>query len=122
MGIRVQGKGRQGVPCEVCRAPCRPSQCRTAHPLKLADFDKQGGISVGADADDTIGPPGEPAQLDESDEKTIWVWLLYTEVQSAKARHVRKLEKERGRELQMLLCLKLGKDPDAAMWDGHGTG
>ena len=83
-------------------------------PSKLADFDERGGVSAGADADDTVGPPGEPAQLDESDEKTIRAWLLYTEAQRAKARHVRKLEKERGRELQALLRLKLGEDPDAA--------
>ena len=82
-------------------------------PSKLADFDERGGVSAGADADDTVGPPGEPAQLDESDEKTIRAWLLYTEAQRAKARHVRKLEKERGRELQALLRLKLGEDPDA---------
>lgn len=50
------------------------------------------------------------------------MWLLYTEVQSAKARHERKLEKEHRSELQMLLHLKLGEDPDAAMQDGHGTG
>ncbi|KAH8984983.1 hypothetical protein EDB86DRAFT_3219199 [Lactarius hatsudake] len=70
-------------------------------PSKLADFDERGG-----------GPPGEPAQLDESDEKTIRSWLLYTEARRAEARRVRKREKERGRELQALLRLKLGEDPD----------
>ncbi|KAH9069359.1 hypothetical protein EDB83DRAFT_2518494 [Lactarius deliciosus] len=63
-------------------------------------------------ADGTEGPPGEPAQLDESDEKTIRSWLLYTEARRAEARRVRKREKERGRELQALLRLKLGEDPD----------
>ena len=82
-------------------------------PSKLADFDERGGVSAGADADDTEGPPGEPAQLDESDEKTIRTWLLYTEARRAEARRVRKREKERGRELQALLRLKLGEDPDA---------
>ena len=82
-------------------------------PSKLADFDERGGVSAGADADDTEGPPGEPAQLDESDEKTIRSWLLYTEARRAEARRVRKREKERGRELQALLRLKLGEDPDA---------
>lgn len=82
-------------------------------PSKLADFDERGGVSAGADADDTVGPPGEPAQLDESDEKTIRSWLLYTEARRAEARHMRKREKERGRELQALLRLKLGEDPDA---------
>jgi len=82
-------------------------------PSKLADFDERGGVSAGADADETEGPPGEPAQLDESDEKTIRTWLLYTEARRAEARRVRKREKERGRELQALLRLKLGEDPDA---------
>lgn len=82
-------------------------------PSKLADFDERGGVSAGADADGTEGPPGEPAQLDESDEKTIRSWLLYTEARRAEARRVRKREKERGRELQALLRLKLGEDPDA---------
>ncbi|KAI0255218.1 hypothetical protein BJV78DRAFT_1279426 [Lactifluus subvellereus] len=82
-------------------------------PSKLADFDERGGVSAGADADDTEGPPGEPAQLDESDEKTIRTWLLYTEARRAEARRVRKREKECGRELQALLRLKLGEDPDA---------
>jgi len=82
-------------------------------PSKLADFDERGGVSAGADADDTEGPPGEPAQLDESDEKTIRSWLLYTEARRAEARRVRKREKERGRELQALLRLKLREDPDA---------
>lgn len=82
-------------------------------PSKLADFDERGGVSAGADDDGTEGPPGEPAQLDESDEKTIRSWLLYTEARRAEARRVRKREKERGRELQALLRLKLGEDPDA---------
>jgi hypothetical protein len=82
-------------------------------PSKLADFDERGGVSAGADADDTVGPPGEPAQLDESDEKTIRSWLLYTEARRADARRERKRVKERGRELQALLRLKLGEDPDA---------
>jgi len=82
-------------------------------PSKLADFDERGGVSAGADADDTVGPPSEPAQLDESDEKTIRSWLLYTEARRAEARHLRKREKEWGRELQALLRLKLGEDPDA---------
>jgi hypothetical protein len=82
-------------------------------PSKLADFDERGGVSAGADADETEGPPSEPAQLDESDEKTIRTWLLYTEARRAEARRVRKREKERGRELQALLRLKLGEDPDA---------
>ncbi|KAI9437061.1 hypothetical protein BJY52DRAFT_627670 [Lactarius psammicola] len=82
-------------------------------PSKLADFDERGGVSAGADTDGTEGPPGEPAQLDESDEKTIRSWLLYTEARRAEARRVRKREKERGRELQALLRLKLGEDPDA---------
>ncbi|KAH9032870.1 hypothetical protein EDB85DRAFT_1163821 [Lactarius pseudohatsudake] len=81
-------------------------------PSKLADFDERGGVSAGADADGTEGPPGEPAQLDESDEKTIRSWLVYTEARRAEARRVRKREKERGRELQALLRLKLGEDPD----------
>ncbi|KAI0294292.1 hypothetical protein B0F90DRAFT_1758040 [Multifurca ochricompacta] len=81
-------------------------------PSKLADFDERGGVSAGADADGTEGPPGEPAQLDESDEKTIRMWLLYTEARRAEARRVRKREKERGRELHALLRLKLGEDPD----------
>ena len=82
-------------------------------PSKLADFDERGGVSAGADADDTECPPSEPAQLDESDEKTIRSWLLYTEARRAEARHLRKREKELGRELQALLRLKLGEDPDA---------
>jgi len=88
-------------------------------PSKLADFDERGGVSAGADANDTEGPPGEPAQLGESDEKTIRSWLLYTEARRAEARRVRKREKERGRELQALLRLKLGEDPDATV---HTTG
>ncbi|KAH9961694.1 hypothetical protein BGW80DRAFT_890683 [Lactifluus volemus] len=82
-------------------------------PSKLADFDERGGVSAGADADDTEGPPGEPAQLHESDEKTVRTWLLYTEARRAEARRVRKREKERGREIQALLRLKLKEDPDA---------
>jgi hypothetical protein len=82
-------------------------------PSKLADFDERGGVSAGADAEETQGPPGEPAQLDESDEKTVRTWLLYTEARRADARHLRKREKELGRELQALLRLKLGQDPDA---------
>jgi hypothetical protein len=82
-------------------------------PSKLADFDERGGVSAGADADGTEGPPGEPAQLAESDEKTVRSWLLYTEARRAEARRERKREKERGRELQALLRLKLGEDPDA---------
>jgi hypothetical protein len=82
-------------------------------PSKLPDFDERGGVSAGADAEETEGPPGEPTQLDESDEKTIRTWLLYTEARRADARHLRKREKELGRELQALLCLKLGEDPDA---------
>ncbi|KAI9453732.1 hypothetical protein F5148DRAFT_1232186 [Russula earlei] len=81
-------------------------------PSKLADFDERGGVSAGAD--ETEGPPGEPTQLDESDEKTIRAWLLFTEARRAEARRVRKREKERGRELQALLRLKLGEDPDAS--------
>jgi hypothetical protein len=54
-------------------------------PSKLADFDERGGVSAGADADDTECPPSEPAQLDESDEKTIRSWLLYTEARRAEA-------------------------------------
>jgi len=80
-------------------------------PSKLADFDERGGVSAGAD--ETEGPPGEPAQLDESDEKTIRSWLLYTEARRAEARRIRKREKELGRELQALLRLKLDEDPDA---------
>ncbi|KAF8496866.1 hypothetical protein F5888DRAFT_370891 [Russula emetica] len=82
-------------------------------PSKLPDFDERGGVSAGADAEETEGPPGEPAQLDESDEKTIRTWLLYTEARRADARRLRKREKELGRELQALLRLKLGEDPDA---------
>ena len=82
-------------------------------PSKLADFDERGGVSAGADAEETEGPPGEPAQLDESDEKTIRTWLLYTEARRADARRLRKREKELGRELHALLRLKLGEDPDA---------
>jgi len=82
-------------------------------PSKLADFDERGGVSAGADADDAEGPPGEPAQLHESDEKTVRTWLLYTEARRAEARRVRKREKERGREIQALLRLKLKEDPDA---------
>jgi len=70
-------------------------------------------VSAGADAEETEGPPGEPAQLDESDEKTIRTWLLYTEARRADARRLRKREKELGRELHALLRLKLGEDPDA---------
>jgi hypothetical protein len=40
------------------------------------------------------GPPGKPAQLDELDEKLIWTWLLYTKVQRAEVRRIRKHEKE----------------------------
>jgi len=90
-------------------------------PSKLADFDERGGVSAGADADETEGPPSEPAQLDESDEKTIRTWLLFTEARRAEARRVRKREKERGRELQALLCLKLGEHPDAADCAGGGA-
>jgi hypothetical protein len=82
-------------------------------PSKLADFDERGGVSAGADADDAEGPPGEPAHLHESDEKTVRTWLLYTEARRAEARRVRKREKERGREIQALLRLKLKEDPDA---------
>jgi len=82
-------------------------------PSKLADFDERGGVSAGADANETEGPPAEPAQLDESDEKTIRTWLLFIEARRAEARRIRKREKERGRELQALLRLKLGEDPDA---------
>ena len=90
-------------------------------PSKLADFDERGGVSAGADADETEGPPSEPAQLDESDEKTIRTWLLYTEARRAEARRVRKREKERGRELQALLRLKLGEEPDAMDCAGGGA-
>ena len=90
-------------------------------PSKLADFDERGGVSAGADADETEGPPSEPAQLDESDEKTIRTWLLFTEARRAEARRVRKREKERGRELQALLCLKLGEHPDVADCAGGGA-
>ena len=90
-------------------------------PSKLADFDERGGVSAGADANETEGPPSEPAQLDESDEKTIRTWLLYTEARRAEARRVRKREKERGRELQALLRLKLGEDPDATDCAGGGA-
>ena len=82
-------------------------------PSKLADFDERGGVSAGADAGETEGPPSEPAQLDESDEKTIRTWLLFTEARRADARRKRKREKELGRELQALLHLKLGENPDA---------
>jgi hypothetical protein len=82
-------------------------------PSKLPDFDERGGVSAGADAEETEGPPSEPAQLDESDEKTIRTWLLFTEARRADARRLRKREKELGRELQALLRLKLGEDPDA---------
>jgi hypothetical protein len=82
-------------------------------PSKLPDFDERGGVSAGADAEETEGPPGEPAQLDESDEKTIRTWLLFTEARRADARRLRKREKELGRESQALLRLKLGEDPDA---------
>jgi hypothetical protein len=84
-------------------------------PSKLPDFDERGGVSAGADAEETEGPPGEPAQLDESDEKTIRTWLLFTEARRADARRSRKREKELGRELQALLRLKLGEDPDATV-------
>jgi hypothetical protein len=88
-------------------------------PSKLPDFDERGGVSAGADADDTEGlPPIEPTQLDELDEKTIRTWLLFTEARRAEARRIRKREKERGRELQALLRLKLGEDPDAADYTG----
>ena len=90
-------------------------------PSKLPDFDERGGVSAGADAEETEGPPGEPAQLDESDEKTIRTWLLYTEARRADARHLRKREKELGRELQALLCLKLGEDPDATEGGLHAS-
>jgi hypothetical protein len=63
-------------------------------PSKLADFDEHGGVSVGADAEEMEGPPGKPAQLDESDEKLIWTWLLYTKVQRAEVRRICKHEKE----------------------------
>ena len=53
-------------------------------------------MSAGADAEETEGPPGEHAQLDESDEKTIRTWLLYTEARRADARRLRKREKEGG--------------------------
>jgi len=82
-------------------------------PSKLPDFDERGGVSAGADAEETEGPPGEPTQLDESDEKTIRTWLLFTEARRADARRLRKREKELGRELQALLRLKLCEDPDA---------
>ena len=81
-------------------------------PSKLPDFDERGGVSAGADAEETEGPPGE---LGESDEKTIRSWLLYTEAKRADARRLRKREKELGRELQALLRLKLGEDPDATV-------
>jgi len=81
-------------------------------PSKLADFDERGGVSAGAD--EREGPPSEPAQLGESDEKTIRSWLLYTEARRAEARRIRKREKERGRELQALLRLKLDEDPDGS--------
>ena len=84
-------------------------------PSKLPDFDERGGVSAGADAEETEGPPGEPAQLDESDEKTIRTWLLFTEARRADARRLRKREKELGRELQALLRLKLGEDPAATV-------
>ncbi len=84
-------------------------------PSKLPDFDERGGVSAGADAEEAEGPPGEPAQLDESDEKTIRSWLLYTEARRADARRLRKREKELGRELQALLRLKLGEDPGATV-------
>jgi hypothetical protein len=89
-------------------------------PSKLADFDERGGVSAGADANETEGPPAEPAQLDESDEKTIRTWLLFIEARRAEARRIRKREKERGRELQALLRLKLGEDPDATDRTGGG--
>ncbi|KAI0261743.1 hypothetical protein BC834DRAFT_426501 [Gloeopeniophorella convolvens] len=80
-------------------------------PSKLADFDERGGVSAGADADSM---DSEPAQSVQSHEKSIRAQLLRTEWYRAEARRVRKREKERGRELQALLCLKLGEDPDAA--------
>jgi hypothetical protein len=90
-------------------------------PSKLADFDERGGVSAGADVEETEGPPGEPTQLDESDEKTIRTWLLYTEARRADARRLRKREKELGRELQALLRLKLGEDPDATEGGVHAA-
>ena len=90
-------------------------------PSKLPDFDERGGVSAGADAEETEGPPGEPAQLDESDEKTIRTWLLFTEARRADARRLRKREKELGRELQALLRLKLGEDPDTMEGGAHAS-
>ena len=90
-------------------------------PSKLPDFDERGGVSAGADAEETEGPPGEPAQLDESDEKTIRTWLLFTEARRADARRLRKREKELGRELQALLRLKLGEDPDTMEGGTHAS-
>ena len=114
LGLRAQGKGRRGLPCKACGTPCEPAERRSPPvPSKLPDFDERGGVSAGADAEETEGPPGEPAQLDESDEKTIRTWLLYTEARRADARRLRKREKELGRELQALLRLKLGEDPGA---------
>jgi hypothetical protein len=59
------------------------------------------------------GPTGEPAQLDELDKKTTQTWLLYTEAWRAEVQQVRMREKECVCELQALLCLKLGEEPDA---------
>jgi hypothetical protein len=63
-------------------------------PSKLANFDKHRGVSIEADADETERPPGEPAQLNKSDKKTIWTWLLYTKVQRAEAQQIHKRQKE----------------------------
>jgi hypothetical protein len=97
------------------RAEHFASQLSVAPPVpsKLADFDERGGVGAGADAEETEEPPGETAQLGKSDEKTIRTWLLYTEARRADARRLRKREKELGRELQALLRLKLGENPDA---------
>ena len=67
------------------------------------------------------GPTGEPARLDKSDEKTTRTWLLYTEARRAEARRVRMPEKECVRELQALLHLKLGEEPDAMDCTGGGA-
>ena len=77
----------------------------------FADFGEHRGVSAGAGANDTVGLPGELAPLDESDEKTSWPWLLYTEVWRVKARHVCKWEKVHGWELQVLSHVELGEDP-----------
>jgi hypothetical protein len=47
-------------------------------------FDERGCVSTGANAEETEGPPGGPAQLGESDEKTIWTNELCTNPDSCR--------------------------------------